>query len=203
MYKLNEIVETDIDVQVKCKRNIEVTDDWINFSSVKELPISGWKIHVSTIPDDFKDAFNKIYEYCLKKDIYFKIPKTNKAIKKITFGGIPFIQTGKVFTLYIMNPNTLEQHLKTLNKLLKNIKGPIIPSDKKYSDSNCLYYRYGSFKSNYSYDNISGLKYDYYIYKQQKILDIRKPNFYKPKLINDPVSNSNKKDVENLFVKKI
>ena len=180
-------------------KNIKQTDDWIYFNFDNNLPTHGWKIHITIIPSQFSSALKRIYSYCSKRNIAFKIPSTFKQIERLTYGGVPFVQNGKVFTLYISNPSSLKQHLEELDAITHDLNGPIVPTDKKFN--NVIYYRYGCFHDQSDFDRISGIKYYYYYLNGERVLDTRKPNNYKPSNVEDPIEHK-EQTIDNEFAKR-
>lgn len=123
-------------------------ESWTMYSIIgKELPIQGFKIHVSSVYDEAQDVLNVVSDILIKEGVFFKHINNSKTLFNMYSKHGNRSSAGKFITIY---PNNDEQFLLLLDILyssLKNFKeGPYIFTDKQFKNSN-VYYRYGAFKN--------------------------------------------------------
>lgn len=165
---------------------IDKNRDWIYFMTTKnnQLPNQGWKIHISVVPYQSIELFKVIISTLKDFNVNWKIPSSFKKLKRITYGGVQIEQTGKVVTIYPSNKKVFKILMGKLHEITKMFFGPKVPTDKKYKNSNCLFYRYGAFKDLYYYDKYTGIKVpSLYNNKGELEIDNRSPGKYKPEWV--------------------
>lgn len=113
----------------------------------------GYKIHVSATVSNSIELGGVIGEYCANNKIASKCPNSILNLRKLNSGQFGYSQVGKIFTIYLTDEE--QKHLSNLKNLTRRFSGPDVPFDMKISDSNCLFYRYGSFLSKYNTANLA------------------------------------------------
>ncbi|MGG0284266.1 lanthionine synthetase LanC family protein [Peribacillus butanolivorans] len=186
--------------------DLQFHKDWAIFYPRKKSmpPKQGWKIHISHLPNQAIEVLVKISKLLIEERILWKTASNFHQIYNIN-NNVTLNQTGKIITIYPEDENQFIKVLRLLYIPTKDFFGPVILTDKKYKDSNCLYYRYGSFTNTYIFDNYTGVK-TAVIQKNngELVKDIRSPGFYKPHWIDDIILEplySHKEILENPFEK--
>ncbi|GAB2677714.1 class III lanthionine synthetase LanKC [Kribbella swartbergensis] len=120
-------------------------DVWMHYAPRNvDLPLQGWKIHVSSCLADAERTLEAVWDYCVPRGVAFKfLRSTSVAImmnSKAAFRG----SSGKLVTIYPADEDQLELVLKELAEILEGIQGPYILSDLRYGEGP-LFVRYGAF----------------------------------------------------------
>ncbi len=117
---------------------------WHAVSPGVELPVQGWKIHVSATPANAQSVLSRVAEYAWDARLSFKfIPDHGELIarnSKQAHRG----SAGKFITLYPRDEAELERSLDELERRVGGEPGPYILSDLRWKDGP-LYVRYGAF----------------------------------------------------------
>lgn len=123
----------------------EPSNIWMFYSPADaQLPLQGWKIHVSAGLDDADRVLTQLWDYCVPRGLAFKCLR-NQPVQmmfnsKAAFRG----SSGKLATVYPADEDQLELTLKELDGILAGTAGPYILSDLRYADGP-LFVRYGGF----------------------------------------------------------
>ncbi|EGQ3940689.1 serine/threonine protein kinase [Staphylococcus pseudintermedius] len=192
-YYINNVYDDNkfhVDAMRKGYKKIEDAH-WINYLyDFKNLPIQGWKIHISTSLEYAQETLNIVSQYLFKYNISFKFVKSYQQLVKKNSKYADRIASGKFITIYPIDNNQFIKLLQELKVILKNYPlGPYILTDKRWYDTN-IYFRYGAFKSMFFYEN--GKK--VYAIKDSNgrlIEDIRKPSYNLPYFVNEPIEIQN------------
>lgn len=163
---------------------------WLGAHRSREEPTPehGFKIHVSSIPDDAERTLRCVAPECVAADVDFKVAAdplllTNMNGKRYGRGG-----SGKFMAIY---PRSTEQFVSLLERLDRRtagrgLRGPYILSDCRYNHNPVLYYRYGGFRS------VPRLRADGSTEQVMRspdggmIADERLPYFHLPPWVKDP-----------------
>jgi serine/threonine protein kinase len=169
---------------------ISVDDTWcfVNFKDVN-LPIQGWKIHISAIPSNSIEILEKTAKILVNNKLPFKFLKTIDIFFKQNSKNSNRASSGKFITIYPPNEQIFKEIINKLYLELKDYEGPYILSDKRFKDCKVIYYRYGGFLSITKSDYLGQKK--YYIKTPNNSLyeDKRKPYYYLPYFVNDIFDN--------------
>jgi tRNA A-37 threonylcarbamoyl transferase component Bud32 len=111
------------------------------------LPAHGWKIHVSATPDCAEHALAVVMAQFRRSPFHFKVLRDRQLVIGATSRWWAAGQVGKVITIYAGSEDAARTMLATLHPLLADVVGPYVLTDRRYADSQCLYYRYGEFRS--------------------------------------------------------
>lgn len=144
-----------------------------------ELPLFGYKIHVSATRDNLLKIKKIVSNYCKTKRINFKVVSTKKIYLASLIKSFDRSFIGKYITIYPQNSDHAKQICEELYKLLKGEKGPAILTDRSYKDS-IIQYRYGGFLSEYPQGSGKLIDSD-----GREFEDERTPGRYKPDNVPD------------------
>ncbi len=111
-------------------------------------PEQGWKLHVSATILSASDLFESVASFLQNHCALFKAPSSLQELGKINSGvEYGYSQIGKFITVYPQSDKEAVFFAENLNRLTRGIPAPIVPFDLRYNPGSCVYYRYGSFKS--------------------------------------------------------
>lgn len=112
----------------------------------KEYPHGGWKIHVSASYEDMDGVLKTVIPVLVKTRVSFKIVRSKKLYLMLSQKPFPRTAYGKLITVYPDDEEQFVVLLKELHIITKKYNGPRVLTDRKYDESNVLYYRYGGIK---------------------------------------------------------
>ncbi|MEV0791680.1 class III lanthionine synthetase LanKC [Kribbella sp. NPDC050459] len=122
-------------------------EQWMHYAPENlQLPLQGWKVHVSARLQDVERTLDAVWEYCVPRGIAFKYLRNEAVLVMVNSKAAPRGSSGKLVTIYPTDEAQLELVLKELNEVLQGVEGPYILSDLRYADSP-LFVRYGAFVS--------------------------------------------------------
>jgi predicted Ser/Thr protein kinase len=142
--------------------------------------VQGWKIHVSTLPENAFSTLEKVLNICVDMETEFKFASDKRVLRQLLSKNCSRSASGKFITIYPENTVVFKEMLERLYQALKDEDGPYILSDRQYKDSRVVYFRYGGFRS-FSSTNVNGDKVSYILDdKHNYIEDQRKASFHLP-----------------------
>lgn len=146
-----------------------------NFSN-KKIKRQGFKIHISATMKNYQEILNIIFDFCKNNKINFKYISNLEKLYLNLSGSSNLWSTGKFITIY---PNDYSNFLDLIKSLyvlpdLRDKEGIFILTDRKYKNSNIIFYRYGVLDGDDKgiYDK-NGKK----LYEDYKSLQYRLPYF--------------------------
>ncbi|RSN49490.1 serine/threonine protein kinase [Amycolatopsis sp. WAC 04197] len=110
----------------------------------RNLPLQGWKIHVSAGLDNAERVLVKVHEHCVEHAVSYKHLRSRTTLLARNSKYAPRDGSGKLLTLYPADNNELERVLAALSAKLDGEPGAYILSDLRYG-AGPLYVRYGGF----------------------------------------------------------
>ncbi|MEU7229357.1 class III lanthionine synthetase LanKC [Streptomyces chrestomyceticus] len=120
-------------------------DDWVVLTPPGvQLPLQGWKIHVSATPENAEKIIEVVSEYCLPRKVTFKFIRGSGVLMRRNSKYGDRGSSGKFVTVYPLDEAHLAEILTELGELLDGEPGPYILSDLRWR-SGPLYVRYGGF----------------------------------------------------------
>ncbi|TDC69545.1 class III lanthionine synthetase LanKC [Streptomyces hainanensis] len=131
--------------------------DWLHLQPVAaELPLQGWKIHVSATLDGADGTAARIWEYCVPRGIPFKFVPARHLLflRNSKYAGRD--NSGKFATLYPADERQLHTVLTELGELLAGEPGPYVLTDLRWREGP-LYVRYGAFAPRHCDDGSGNL----------------------------------------------
>ncbi|MGK4593588.1 class III lanthionine synthetase LanKC [Amycolatopsis sp. w19] len=110
----------------------------------RNLPLQGWKIHVSAGLGNAERVLVKVHEHCVEHAVSYKHLRSRTTLLARNSKYAPRDGSGKLLTLYPADNNELERVLTALSAKLDGEPGAYILSDLRYG-AGPLYVRYGGF----------------------------------------------------------
>ena len=160
--------------------------DWIMFyRSGAALPRQGWKIHVSACQENAAHTLTKVWEYCLSRDVPFKIMGSPLDVLMRNMKYAPRHGSGKAATIYPSDEAACERVLRELDAELDGAAGPYILSDLRYG-SGPLYVRYGGFAARLCRDSDGEMVPAIEAPSGDLVPDVRSPVFTLPDWVQLP-----------------
>jgi len=166
---------------------------WFNAAPpTGDRPLQGWKIHVSATISTADAVLNLVVPVLVANGVAFKFAGDPTLHRLLLGKRWPRGSAGKFITIY---PQSQPQFLELLDQLhaaTQSIKGPYILSDRRYSDSSCIFYRYGSFAKRTDL-RLAGDQSPYMVSPDgRKVPDVRKAWCAIPEWVADPFPQERK-----------
>ncbi|MHC1481701.1 class III lanthionine synthetase LanKC [Frateuria aurantia] len=166
---------------------------WIYCSPVKPtMPTQGWKIHISATPAHAAAILVTAAQILCKTATPFKFIADRPLLMLTNGKQWPRASSGKFITIYPRDLIQCKQLLEQLHQATISYRGPYILSDRRYRDSNIIFYRYGGFAPTKRIDVDGRPIYLLRTADGTYLDDIRTPYFSVPDGIADPFQNHNK-----------
>lgn len=151
-----------------------------------QLPLQGWKIHVSAHVGNCHDILAKVATLAFEQDVQFKFANDVNTLRMMTSKRWPRGGSGKFITLYPATDEKFREFIELAYAILKDDVGSYILSDKRYKDCRCLYYCYGGFilvnRLHYLGKKTAMLRTP----EGDHVPDLRNPYFEMPAWVSDP-----------------
>jgi tRNA A-37 threonylcarbamoyl transferase component Bud32 len=109
-----------------------------------DLPMQGWKVHISAGRADARKVLDTVRPYCVSAGIPFKFLRSARihAIRNAKYADRA--ASGKLITIYPVGESQLKQVLVDLAERLSGVAGAHIPGEIKFGEGP-LYVRFGGF----------------------------------------------------------
>ncbi|MFY9823013.1 MAG: class III lanthionine synthetase LanKC [Thermoanaerobaculia bacterium] len=176
--------------------NFQRKEVWFNCTPPedRDLPMQGWKIHVSSSLGNALDILNAVVPILYEQGVSFKFA-LDSFILSLMNGKLWGRQgAGKFITIYPMDEQNFIFLLRDLHEVTKTFEGLYILSDRRYKDSKVLFYRYGGIRP-LSVSNEKGEEVSMLVSPTgERVPDERKPFFYVPDWARDPFEEDFKDD---------
>ncbi|MFF9639350.1 class III lanthionine synthetase LanKC [Streptomyces bacillaris] len=117
----------------------------------RELAEQGWKIHVSTVPEEAEATLRDTARICLAHGVPFKFLRSEQALLLMSDKYMARSGAGKFLTLYPPDETVFLRVLDELVPALAGRRGPYILSDLRIGDAP-VYVRYGAFVARWCTD---------------------------------------------------
>ncbi|UQA34059.1 class III lanthionine synthetase LanKC [Streptomyces sp. HNA39] len=117
----------------------------------RELAEQGWKIHVSTVPEEAEATLRDTARICLAHGVPFKFLRSEQALLLMSDKYMARSGAGKFLTLYPPDEIAFLRVLDELVPALAGRRGPYILSDLRIGDAP-VYVRYGAFVARWCTD---------------------------------------------------
>ncbi|MGH3613922.1 MAG: class III lanthionine synthetase LanKC [Pseudonocardia sp.] len=161
-------------------------DGWVILHpSTQELPLQGWKIHVSACLGWAEDVLGVVWDYCLERNIAFKFLRSRDILLVENSKYAHRASSGKFLTLYPVDEVELHRTLTDLAIELAGSPGPYILSDLRWG-SGPLYVRYGAFLQRHCASENGDLVPAIATPEGQLVPDLRRPIFQPPPWVDIP-----------------
>lgn len=151
-----------------------------------QLPLQGWKIHVSSSIAQGKDVLKAVVPILTRHNTDFKFALDQTVLSLMNSKRWVRQGAGKFITIYPLDDNQFKYLIEELHQATRQFEGPYILSDKRYKDSKVVFYRYGGISS-YTVLNVRGEKVSMLLSPSgENVPDRRRPYFYVPEWAKDP-----------------
>ncbi|MFG3539680.1 class III lanthionine synthetase LanKC [Streptomyces clavifer] len=117
----------------------------------REPAEQGWKIHVSTVPDEAAATLRDTARICLRHGVPFKFLRSEQALLLMSGKYMARSGAGKFLTLYPQDETVFLTLVDELSRALDGRRGPYILSDLRIGDAP-VYVRYGAFVARWCRD---------------------------------------------------
>jgi tRNA A-37 threonylcarbamoyl transferase component Bud32 len=109
-----------------------------------ELPMQGWKVHVSAGRADARQVLDRVRPYCAQAGIPFKFLRSARihAIRNAKYADR--VVSGKLITVYPVDERQLRTVLNDLSERLVGLAGPHVPGEVRFGERP-LYVKFGGF----------------------------------------------------------
>lgn len=113
-----------------------------------ELPLQGWKIHVSATVSNSRDILRKVASVLFKyEDVSFKFAVDRSLLSLLNSKSWPRGASGKFITIYPANSRRFLELIEELDQATAGMNGPYILSDYRYKASHVVFYRFGGIRT--------------------------------------------------------
>ncbi|WP_086778429.1 class III lanthionine synthetase LanKC [Streptomyces griseus] len=116
-----------------------------------EPAAQGWKIHVSTVPEEAEATLRDTTRVCLAHGVPFKFLRSEQALLLMSGKYMSRSGAGKFLTLYPADETVFLRLLDELTRVLAGRSGPYILSDLRIGDTP-VHVRYGAFTARWCRD---------------------------------------------------
>ena len=186
----DRVNNSDLEVLTRDEKHVFLQ---FNFSD-RKLPMQGFKIHISANLSNYQVVLNTVFSFCKVNSITFKYICNFTLLEKNIRGsdGDPTF-SGKFITIYPATFNLFKTYIDMLYNIqeLKTDSSIFVMTDRRYKDSNNIFYRYGAISRK-----------DGYIVspKGNKIRDSRKIGYQLPSFINEPFPNNYDDNLKGRYI---
>jgi tRNA A-37 threonylcarbamoyl transferase component Bud32 len=151
-----------------------------------EIPRQGWKIHISATMHNAAAVLDAIVPVLRAANVTFKFAADARFLALVNSKRWPRGASGKFVTVYPAGEAEFVSLIEELHRATAGEAGPYVLSDRRYKDSTCVHYRYGSMRLPKSRD-ISGASRSTIVGPDgSEIDDERAPFFRVPPWATDP-----------------
>jgi hypothetical protein len=127
--------------------NLEM-DPWKSYYGPGVLPTQGWKIHISALVFNACEIFECAHTILEDEGISYKTVGSLNTLRSLNAGiQYGYSQIGKFITIYPTSTSEFRRVITKLSEVLAKFRGPTIPFDFQYHGSDCIFFRYGAFRS--------------------------------------------------------
>ena len=109
-------------------------------------PSQGWKLHISATILTAAKTLERVAPFLHQNKTLFKAPRDLQELSRLNCGLFyGFSQVGKFITVYPRSEADAISIAYKLDQLTRNFTAPAIPYDRRFQNSRCIFYRFGSF----------------------------------------------------------
>jgi serine/threonine protein kinase len=150
------------------------------------LPEQGWKIHLSAIFSNATAILTSAARILVSRRISFKFALDRGILFLLNSKRWPRGGAGKFVTIYPRNDDEFKSVIEELYRAMVGFSGSYILSDKRYKDSQVVYYRYGGLLSTSILDITGDKQLVLHSPDGSTTTDKRNPYFVIPDWVKDP-----------------
>lgn len=144
-----------------------------------DIPLQGWKIHVSATPENAVELLDAVLPYCVEHGLSFKYLNGASVLSRRSSKYGDRTASGKFITIYPSDEEQLHRILLDLDEKIGGKAGPYILSDLRWR-SGPLYVRYGGFALRMARDEHGALVPGIEDPEGKLVPDERRPGFRPP-----------------------
>ena len=152
-----------------------------------KTPAQGWKIHLSATPDNGREVLTATVPILTEHQVAFKFALDRRLLALLCGKNWPRAGAGKFLTIYPRDGAQFHLLLGRLHEATRSFEGPHILSDRRFSTSKVVHYRYGTMLA----PNETGTAGESVSYLTGpgglRVPDRRVPYFALPPWVSDPV----------------
>ena len=132
--------EHDVRAMASTADEVVANGYWVICRPAGLAPLSdhGWKIHISSVPSQTKEALRLLATEFRRQPFHFKCLRDQRMVLAATSRAWPTGQVGKIITIYPADAAQTRSLLARLHPVFADIVGPYILTDRRYRDSRCL-----------------------------------------------------------------
>ncbi|CRX67349.1 MULTISPECIES: protein kinase domain-containing protein [Stenotrophomonas maltophilia group] len=147
----------------------------------------GWKIHISSIPENAEETIAVACEEIAAAGAMFKFCSDPRMLAMSLGKGWSRFQLGKFITLYPAGEAQFLSLLERLHVRTQHLGGPHILTDRPYKGSSVVYYRYGAHSEGFRPDIYGNRQQGFRLEDGSWHDDVRGAHFRLPPGCTDPV----------------
>lgn len=133
-------------------REINEDDTWISVHDPQgDIPLQGWKIHVSARPGTLADTLDRALPILAGAGCAFKVARSTHRLMELNSGDVDPGAVGKAMTVY-PEQDAVVKLGHALADALSGLSAPRIVSDRRVRPDAPVYYRYAPFAPQYRVD---------------------------------------------------
>ncbi|MBV9019760.1 MAG: class III lanthionine synthetase LanKC [Chloroflexi bacterium] len=173
------------------------SSQWFNlYPAEVKLPRQGWKIHVSATPANCEDVLRKTVAVCAERETPFKFCLDRRLASLSGSKIYPREASGKFMTIYPLSDQQFHEMIEVLYVALQGFVGPYVLSDRRYKDSQVVYYRYGGMDGFSVLSSQGGRAYMLLSPDGELFPDVRAPYWSPPPWVSDPFEETDTDESE-------
>ncbi|NBE93265.1 hypothetical protein FE391_10430 [Nonomuraea sp. KC401] len=133
-------------------REIVEDDTWVSVHDPHhDIPLQGWKIHVSARPGTLADTLDRVLPILAGTGCAFKAARSARRLMELNTGDVDPGAVGKAMTIYPDQDAVVELG-HALADALSGLAAPRVVSDRQVRPGAPVYYRYAPFAPQYRVD---------------------------------------------------
>jgi serine/threonine protein kinase len=124
---------------------VEAGEEWIHIAQTREVPVQGWKLHISACGISAPEVLRRAVPVLLGESASFKVAASEGFLNDLNEGHGGLSQVGKFLTVYPSDDAQAVRLAVELDTALEGLRGPRVPSDRPLRRGSLVHYRYGGF----------------------------------------------------------
>lgn len=145
--------EWDIDFSTDCSEGRSDDSGIWHFHRAAGIPLAdqGWKIHVSSTSSDAFNVLTIVRAICAEQQVSYKHLNRMSTLVALNSKGADRSASGKFIAVYPTNVSEFRLLAEHLAVELQGFDGPHVLTDCRWKDGAPVFFRYGAFRSIFSY----------------------------------------------------
>ncbi|MFF3866511.1 lanthionine synthetase LanC family protein [Micromonospora sp. NPDC001898] len=112
-------------------------------------PRAGWKLHITAVESNALEVLRRCLPAIVARSVPFKVADA-ALLARLNDGSEGLAQIGKFLTVYPADPVEATKLATELDALTRGVRGPLPPSDRPFSPTSAVSYRYGAFEGEFT-----------------------------------------------------